>query len=290
MISIEQIGKINKPIIWTLHDMWPFCGAEHYTLNFRWRDSYSYANKPSNESRFDLNRLVWQRKINSWHFNPTIIAPSKWMASCAEQSILFSNKNIYTIPNCIDTSFWSPIPKSEAKSILGIENDKKLILFGAFGGHLDPRKGFDLLVAALGRISQLENIDQLRLMTFGSTKHTIISELGIQFKSLGHLSDDISLKVAYSAADVFVVPSRMDNLPNTVIEAQSCGTPVVAFDVGGLPDIIVHNQTGYLAKAFDMIWQKVLFIPLILLNIIFIAINAETVRYVFSLLLLQNSI
>ena len=79
-----------------------------------------------------------------------------------------------------------------------IENDKKLILFGAFGGHLDPRKGFDLLVAALGRISQLENIDQLRLMTFGSTKHTIISELGIQFKSLGHLSDDISLKVAYS--------------------------------------------------------------------------------------------
>jgi len=138
-----------------------------------------------------------------------------------------------------------------ARDLLGLPPDVPLLLFGAMGGGRDPRKGFDLLAQALGHLRS--EIPELELVIFGQLAPQQPPELGFPVHFAGHLHDDLSLRVLYSAADALVVPSRQDNLPNTAVEAQACGTPVVAFEIGGLPDIVEHRVSGYLAKAFDSV-------------------------------------
>jgi glycosyltransferase involved in cell wall biosynthesis len=249
MMSISDIGNIEKPIIWTLHDMWAFCGAEHYTDDFRWRDGYNQGNRPDYENGFDLNKWTWERKCNNWKRPIQIITPSQWLAECAKKSILMQHWPINVIPNAIDTDKWQPIEKSLARQLLNLPPNVPLLLFGAMGGTRDPRKGFDLLQAALGHLCG--QLPGLELVVFGQLPPKIAVDMGFPVHYTGHLHDDITLQLLYSATDAMVIPSKQDNLPNTGIEAHSCGTPVIAFNVCGLPDIIEHKQTGYLAKAFD---------------------------------------
>ena len=251
MLSIADIGRIKKPIVWTLHDMWAFCGAEHYTDEFRWREGYHQNNRPQYESGLDLNRWVWKRKCKHWKKPMHIVTSSRWLAGCAQESALMRDWPVSVIQNPIETEQWSPIEQSLARELLGLPKDVPLLLFGAMGGTKDPRKGFDLLLASLEQLRNKAQIRELELVVFGQCAPKNIPDLGFPVHYTGHLHDVLSLRALYSAADAFVLPSRLDNLPSTGIESLACGTAVIAFNIGGIPDMIKHKQNGYIARAFD---------------------------------------
>jgi glycosyltransferase involved in cell wall biosynthesis len=250
MMSIADIGRLNAQVVWTLHDMWGFCGAEHYSEESRWREGYSRLNRSAaDKSRFDLDRWTWRKKLRHWRQPMHIVAPSHWLADCARQSALMQDWPVFTVPNPIDTEAWLRFDKSLARRILGLPFEGPLLLFGAMGGTRDPRKGFDLLKGALDHLRG--EMAGLELVVLGQTAPKEPIDLGFPVHYAGHLNDDVSLCLYYNAADAVVVPSRQDNLPNSGVESQACGTPVVAFNVCGLPDIIEHQKTGYLAQPFD---------------------------------------
>ena len=251
MLSIKDISKIKKPIVWTLHDMWAFCGAEHYANDNRWQEGYNFNNRPSYESGFDLNRWTWKRKQKHWKNPMQIITTSKWLSNCVKESKLMSHWPVSVVATPLDTESFKPMDKKIACTKLNLPNDVPLILFGAMGGKKDLRKGFDLLIAALKYLKDDPKAKRFELIIFGQSKPKSRPNLGFPIHYLGHLDNDKSLKLAYNVADAMVIPSRLDNLPNTGLEAQACGTPVIAFNIGGLPDIVEHQKTGYLAKPFD---------------------------------------
>ena len=252
-LSVEEIGRLKPPVVWTLHDMWAFCGAEHLsndTPDSRFRAGYQQGNAPADEQEWDLNRWVWRRKQKSWRNAMSIVCPSKWLASCARESNLMSAWPVTTIPNPIDFRRWFPVDRRLARQFLGLHQDARYALLGAEGGLAEPHKGADLAIEALNCLSGQGHSD-LRLAVFGQSNGSGYSNLTVPTDFLGTVRDDIRLVMAYCAADVFVAPSRQDNLPNTAVEAHACGTPVVAFGIGGLADIVTHQETGWLAKPFD---------------------------------------
>ena len=250
MMSIADIGRLTKPTVWTLHDMWAFCGAEHYTDGVRSREGYSTANRPSCESGFDVDRWTWRRKQRHWQRPMQIVTPSRWLADCLEQSSLMGDWPVMVIPNPLDTEVWRPLDKLRARQLLNLPPDAPILLFGALGGDEDPRKGFDLLRDALqhlrGRVADLE------LIVFGQRAPKQDLSLGFPVHHTGYLHDDERLRLLYSAADAVAVPSRLEAFGQTASEAHACATPVVAFNTGGLADIVAHRETGYLAKPFDV--------------------------------------
>ncbi|CAA9889562.1 Glycosyltransferase [Candidatus Methylobacter favarea] len=249
MLSISDVGELKKPLVWTLHDMWAFCGAEHYTEDFRWREGYLPSNRPNYESGFDLNRWTWQRKRKNWKQPLHIVTPSRWLADCVRQSALMREWPVSVIPNAIDTDAWQPVDKTIARQMLHLPPAAPLLLFGAMGGAKDPRKGFDLLKSALDHLRG--QMPGLELVVFGQLAPETSVDLGFPVHYAGHLHDDLSLRLLYAAADVMVVPSRQEAFGQTASEAHACGTPVIAFDTCGLPDIVTHKKTGWLAKVFD---------------------------------------
>ncbi len=255
MLSVRDIGRLKKPLFWTLHDMWAFCGGEHYASDdngARFRKGYSADNRPSIERGPDLNRQTWEAKRRAWaHQRFTVISPSRWLADCARQSALFSDVAVHVIPYPLEVEhLWRPIPREAARVALGLPPDKKLILMGADGGVADPRKGGDLLRDAMARVAARQP-GEVELMIYGQSNSSSADTWPCPVHWLGVVRDDRVLALAYSAADVMVVPSRQEAFGQTASEAQACGAPVVAFDIGGLPDIVTHRATGWLAKAFD---------------------------------------
>ncbi|MCF6237095.1 MAG: glycosyltransferase family 4 protein [Gammaproteobacteria bacterium] len=249
MMSVEDIARIRKPLVWTLHDMWAFCGAEHYSKDSRWREGYTASNRPAGEAGFDLNRWVWKRKRKEWK-NPTqIVTPSKWLSECVGESALMHDWPVKVIPNAINTDEWKPIEKDIARDFFNLPKDCNLIIFGAMGGGDSHLKGFDLLLKALEHLRG--EIQNLVFVIFGQACPKEVPDIGFPIHYMGYFHDDLSLRALYSAADAMIIPSRMDNLPNTGVEAMACGTPVVAFNTCGLSDIITHKKTGWLATAFD---------------------------------------
>lgn len=248
-IRIETLAKINKPIIWTLHDMWAFTGGCHYDEECgKYINNCGHCPILGSNKKNDLSSKIWKRKEKSWkNLDLTVVTPSSWLGECAKKSSLFYKTRVEVIPNGIDLNRFKPIGKNIARDILCLPKNKKLILFGALS---DKRKGFTLLKEALKKYSSKENKD-IELVIFGSSKPKDEENLGFKTHYLGRLNDEISLALIYSASDAMIVPSIQDNLPNTIVESISCGTPVVAFDVGGIHDMIEHQKNGYLAKPFD---------------------------------------
>jgi glycosyltransferase involved in cell wall biosynthesis len=254
-LSIGEIARIKKPIVWTMHDMWPFMGAEHYDdfdCPGRWRTPYSASNRPPNHRGPDLDARTWARKARAWSGKTFhLVSPSRWLAGLAKESALMGNQPCSVIPNPLDTHVFAPVDQAVARRILGLPQDRKLILFGAIGATSDLRKGYDLLVSALQALEQNHPDTQAEVMVFGGPRAGEIATVGMKSHFLGEFHDDLSLRIVYSAADVFVAPSRQDNLPNTVVEAAACGLPTVAFDIGGMSDIITDGATGALAHPYD---------------------------------------
>lgn len=253
-LSIKQISKINKPVVMTLHDMWAFCGAEHYTAddeNSRFKLGYQLVNK--DVVGVDVNKLIWRIKKRAWkHQTFTVVTPSTWLTECAKQSQILSEFNVVTIPNALDTDVYKPLDVNFCKLAYNLPLEKKLIGFGAIGGAKDPRKGFDLLMQSMILLSEKYSEDYV-CVVFGQSEPEEQVDLGFPVKYVGHLNDDTSLAIFYNAVDVMVVPSMQEAFGQTASEALSCGTPAVAFNTTGLKDVIVHKSTGYLAQPFDVI-------------------------------------
>lgn len=251
-LNIGSIAKFKQPIVWTLHDMWAFTGGCHYSQEcHRYTDSCGTCPQLSSRKHSDLSHWVWQRKAKALKsINLTIVTPSVWLAKGASSSSLFKDLRVEVIPNSLDTARYKPVNRQAARQILGLPQDKRLVLFGAMKATSNPRKGFHLLQPALHSLSKTAWKEQLSLVIIGASQPSHPPDLGFEAHYLGVLSDDISLALAYAAADVFIAPSIQDNLPNTVMEALACGTPCVAFNIGGMPDLIEHQQNGYLAQAY----------------------------------------
>ena len=253
LLSIEDIGRLTKPLVWRLSDMWAFSGTEHYGDDgpkARWRVGYTPASRSSTDRGPDIDKWAWRRKQRAWQRPIQIVTHSRWLARCVKESTLMHDWPVTIIPTPLDVNQFQPWPKRVARAVLGLPPEAPLILFGALSGGVDPRKGKDLLEAALPKVhARLPNAEGV---IFGQSEPAKPPRLGLPMHWLGHLHDDATLALAYSAADVMVLPSRQDNLPQTGIESQSCGCPVVTFNVSGLPDVIEDRQTGYLATPFEV--------------------------------------
>ena len=250
-LPLEQLPK-DKPIVWTLHDSWPFCGVCHLPLEC---DGFCQAcgscPRLHSTDPDDLSHRIWQRKKKIYDgLDLHIVAPSHWMADCARQSSLFRDRDIRVIPNCIDTELFSPGDRKDACNKLGLDPDKKHILFGAMNSLRDPNKGFKYLVEAISRLEP-DLKATADLVIFGVDEPIDEEMTGITTHSLGILRNEHDLVNAYRAADITVVPSLSENLSCTIMESLSCGDPVVAFDIGGNGDMIKHKENGFLAKEKD---------------------------------------
>jgi len=246
MISIAEVARINAPIVWTLHDMWAFSASSHYGPEST--DGVPPSNDEGERTWFDP-LVRWQKQRHWQDLDVTVVTPSRWLAREARRSVLFADKCIRSIPNGIDTDVYKPVPKEAARTALNLPQDARLILFGAVKAFQDRRKGGKLLQEVLYTLTS-EGAGDTHLVVFGASDGPRDFNTPVHY--LGSFQDDVSLSLLYSACDVFVAPSRQDNLPNTIMEAMACGTPCVAFKVGGIQEMIDHKTTGYLAPAFDV--------------------------------------
>ena len=256
-VTLKHIFALGKPVVWTLHDQWAFTGGCHYSTGCGgYQSSCKECPQLANDP-FSLPEAILHDKEDLFqNANLTIVTPSRWMGRCARESRLFKSLRVEVIANSLETDLYSPLPKDQAKKCLEIPDDAVTFLFGAIDGT-EKRKGFVELVGAMKFclenefFKELLRKDQLRLLCFGSPNDQLES-MGIPVVSLGRLGTDEEIRNAYSAAEIFLLPSLEDNLPNTILESMSCDTPVVAFDVGGVPDMVTDGVHGLLVKAFDI--------------------------------------
>ncbi|MEE6210329.1 glycosyltransferase family 4 protein [Salarchaeum sp. III] len=245
-MQIESISEISTPIIWTLHDMWAFTGGCHYDANCRkYQRECGSCPQLSSRTEDDLSRSQWERKRKTYsNLDIPVVTPSNWLRDRVSESKLMGDMPVEVIPNGIDTKQYRPRERTIGVDRFNLDSKKKYILFGA--SYETKRKGGDLFAEA---VKQLDRTDDVQVITFGNSGLDA-SQIPIKVHELGYLSDD-ELKIAYSTADVMVVPSRQEAFGQTVTESLASGTPVVGFDIGGLSDIINHGVSGYLAEPFD---------------------------------------
>jgi len=253
-ISIESFKKVKAPIVWTLHDSWAFTGGCHLPENcINYYEKCGQCPQLNSSNKYDLSRINHKRKRNAWNeLNMTIVTPSRWLAECARKSSLFKNNRIEVIPNGIDISIFKPLDKKLARESLGLNASSRLILFGAVDATSDINKGFHFIEPMLKDLVMMPDMQDVKLIIFGAANPANPIESDFDIHYIGRFNDDVALALIYSAADVMLVPSMQENLPNTVMESMSCGTPVVGFNIGGMSDLIDHNHNGYLAKAYDV--------------------------------------
>ncbi|MBJ6727309.1 glycosyltransferase family 4 protein [Geomesophilobacter sediminis] len=253
MMRIETLSRIRRPIVWTMHDSWPFTGGCYLPGECtRYADACGACPVLCSRQPDDLSAAVLRRKKAAWNgLDLTLVAPSRWMAERARLSSLFRDAPVEVIPNGIDVERYRPVPQEQARRELSLPQDKMLVLFGAKGVTSDANKGFHLLTQALQQLAAAAPAAAMEVVVFGGAPGEPRPDLGIPAHYVGWQNEDAALARLYAAADVFVLPSLQENLPFTVMEAMACGTPCVAFDQGGVPDLIDHRVNGYLARAHD---------------------------------------
>ncbi|MCU0431703.1 MAG: glycosyltransferase [Cytophagaceae bacterium] len=252
MKELEKIVRSGKPVLWTLHDMWPFTGGCHYTGPCERVDKgcgqcYFLTNAHAEDYSSEQQK---RKKILYSNYRPVFIACSHWLADAAKKSTVMQDCDIHVIPNAIDTSVFKPGDKQQLRHQLGWPVNKKLVLFSS--ARLDdPRKGVTLLLESLQHLAQTEVQHEEIALVFMGALQQALPPLPFDLITTGFISGDESLANYYGACDAFVLPSKEDNLPNTVMEAMACGLPTVAYAIGGLADLIDHAHNGYLASPFD---------------------------------------
>ncbi len=241
-------NKNSKPVVWTLHDMNPFNGGEHYVEKYLGIDNLGFPIErqvSEEETAVAKKNIEIKREALSKVNNLTIVAPSEWLAEEARKSEVFKGFPVLCIPNGLNAEIYAPRDKNYSRDLLGIPKDKKVILFVADSIN-NNRKGFIYLKRAFQQLIS-ENIVLCAIGQKNSELESLDSIL-----ELGPFYDERLMSIAYSAADVFVIPSLMDNLPNTVLESIMCGTPVIGFPVGGISEMIIDGENGLLTKEISV--------------------------------------
>lgn len=250
--DIEELVKLNKPIVWTMHDMWPCTSICHYAWGCeRFHNECGKCPFLKSNSLHDLSYYVWKKKGFFKISSIQLVAVSSWLAEQAKKSSLTKDLEVVVIPNAIDVSVFSKKEKIEIRKKFSFPLDKKIVLMGA--ARLDdPIKGFEFLKDALNILSCARN--DILLVLFGAIKNDklFFDHLTVPYLSLGLLSDNDQIAELYSAADVTVVPSFYETFGQTIIEAMACGCPAVSFNNSGQIDIIDHKLNGYLANYKDV--------------------------------------
>ncbi len=250
--GLKKLFDIGKPIVWTLHDMWSFTGGCHYAgtcLEFLERCSFCpFLKKPGKKDLSARQFVIKKQLYSKVLLHP--VACSKWMRALSSESSLFRNKDVSAIPNPIDTKMFKPMDKRECRIDLGLPTDKKLLLFGA-ANLSDLRKGARYLFEALNILIDSFHVfkENVEIVVFGKISQETKNSIPLTIHSMKFISDVNELIRIYNAADIFVLPSLQDNLPNTVMESMACGTPVVGFHTGGVPEMIKHKHSGFLAEV-----------------------------------------
>lgn len=268
-IDIRELTKIHKPIVWTLHDSWPFCGICHYFLQCEKYEKHCGACPMlGSEKERDLAYEVFEKKLAAYYkLDLHIVTPSRWLGECAKRSALLGRFPVSVIPNCLDTDLFRPLCADEMLLIANQQQNvdikrvidmackagtimKPIFLYGAMSAATDPIKGFSYLLSALQILDRQGY--EAQLVVFGAEKQDLFMQFEhIEITFLGYLHDSKTITALYSAADLAIVPSLTENLSYAIMESLSCGTPVVAFNVSGNGDLIEHQQNGYLAQKFD---------------------------------------
>ncbi len=249
MLSLRDIAHLRSPLVWTMHDFWAFTGGCHSPQNCR-RFEQDCGRCPELGSRReqDLSRWNWRRKRAAWEkADFAVVTPSRWLAEIAKRSSLLAGKRIETIPNAMDTAVFHPMDRVAARAAMGLPQEVPLFFFGAHGALTDWNKGGDIWRAALSAVA--DGFPGAEAMLAGASGE--LDKMPLRVHTLGVLTPE-RMALALAAADVVVVPSRMENLPNMVAESLACGTPVAAFATGGIPEMVRNGETGYLAQPHDV--------------------------------------
>lgn len=253
--SIRKILKSGKPVVWTMHDLWPLSSICHLTLGCDKFKTHCHQCQylPNGGSNKDLSYVVWERKRRTYqHNNISFVTCSRWLSSEAKASGLIDKPSVDTIPNPINTTIFCRKDKHEARKILELPADKRLILFAAQRAT-NVNKGMDYLIEACQKLtSQHSDMrDNTAVVILGGHAEEFEGRFDMPVFPLGYINDEHIMVEVYNACDVFVLPSLSENLPNTIMEAMACGTPCVGFNVGGIPEMIDHQRNGYVARYKD---------------------------------------
>lgn len=249
--EINKLSKLGKPIVWTMHDMWPATAICHHS-----RDCNNYQSECNNcfflkhPGRKDLANRIFRKKKKVWaRADIQYVTCSHWLQDRTRVSALIDKSRVRAIPNPLDTEFYKKNDQRAARQRFGLPLNKKLILYGA-ANVTDKRKGIDYYIEACRFIAQQypESVGDLELVFFGQVKEAIDGQFIFPIHQVGYLTDDELIRDLYNAVDLFVTPSLEENLPNTIMESLSCSTPCVGFEIGGIPEMIDHKQNGYLAN------------------------------------------
>lgn len=255
MLSLKDIHRIlasGKPVVWTMHDMWPATAICHYTKGCKafTSECRNCQLLPGKGSKNDLANKTWKRKQGMMkNGNITFVTCSRWLEGQAKQSQLLRDHHVMSIPNCIDTHTYKPQNKMRSRQEIGLPVDKRLLLFVS-QRVTDERKGMNYLIEAIEKIvsQHPEWKENTGVAILGGQASIFQEKLSLPVYPLGYVSDEKKIVDVYSSVDAFVIPSLEDNLPNTVMEALSCGVPCVGFKTGGIPEMIDHRKNGYIAE------------------------------------------
>lgn len=245
----------DRPIVWRLSDMWAATGHCAYSgACEKWRSGCrgcpDLATYPA--IRRDTAAALFRKKDRIYReARPHVVAPSTWIAQIARESPLLGRFELSVIPNGVDAGVFRPVPRAVARDLLGLPGDRPVVLFGAHILDDNPRKGVEHVPEIVRRLSEQHGLE-FTLALLGEGRAAWADALPVPVVRLGFLADDLSLAVAYAAADLYIHPATHENLPNTILEAASCGVPIVAFDCGGVSDAVVDGAVGFLADAADV--------------------------------------
>ncbi|MCK5680062.1 glycosyltransferase, partial [bacterium] len=243
----------GKPVFWTLHDMNPFTGGCHYNNGCeKYLKSCGKCPQLGSNREEDITRIFFAAKTKALkNLDLNIITPSRWLGRCSQTSLMLGKFPHHVIPNCIPTEIFKPKKRDIIRLHYNLNENDFVILGGAVALN-DERKGFSYIVKALEVLTKTAPSRKITLALYGKLEDDPILPQGIKLLKLGYIHNIEKMVDSYNLADIFMIPSLEDNLPNTVLEALACGTPVIGFRTGGIPDMIIHKKTCYLVKQKEI--------------------------------------
>lgn len=252
--GLRHILQAGKPVVITMHDQWYFTGICHYSGSCeKYTTLCHHCEQQGGSLLGDMAQRLFRQKEHLYHSaHLTFVGCSEWMASLARKSKLTEGHQVISIPNAIDTDLFKPLDKTEARKAFQLPTDKRLLLFGC-QRITDERKGFRYLVEALQLLKQAhpDIVQRMEIVVVGGQAEAVRDQVPFSIIPISYVSDPQKMVQLYNAVDIYVTPSLQDNLPNTIMEALSCGIPCVGFNVGGIPEMIDHQETGYVARYKD---------------------------------------